>query len=46
MKIKNNKEILEFAVTNLGKRDIFLGHDWLSHHNPDIDWTNGEISFA
>ena len=45
MKIKNHEETLEFAVTNLGKRDIFLGHDWLSHHNPNIDWTNGEINF-
>ena len=42
MNIKNHEEVLEFAVTNLGKR---LGHDWLLHHNPDIDWTNGEINF-
>ena len=46
MKIKNHKETLEFAITNLSKQDIFLGHDWLSHHNPDIDWTNGEINFV
>ena len=32
MIIKNHKETLEFAVMNLGKQDIFLGHDWLSHH--------------
>ena len=45
MKIKNHKEILELAITNLGKWDIFLGHDWLTHHNPDINWTMGEIQF-
>ena len=45
MKIKNHEETLEFAITNLGKQDIFLRHDWLSHHNPDIDWTNREINF-
>ena len=45
MKIKNHEETLKCAVTNLGKRDIFLGHDWLSHHNPNINWTNREISF-
>ena len=45
MKIQDHEEILELAVTNLGKRDIFLGHNWLLHHNPTIDWTNGEIEF-
>ena len=45
MKIQDHEEILEFAVTNLGKQDIFLGHDWLLHHNPTIDWTSGKIEF-
>ena len=34
-------EEIEFGVTNLGSHDIFLGHDWLKKHNPNIDWQRG-----
>ena len=27
--IGGHKEIMDFGVLNLGKSDIFLGHDWL-----------------
>lgn len=35
-----------FGVTDLGKSDIFIGHDWLSFHNPEIDWHVQEIKFS
>lgn len=46
MTIGYHSEIRQFAVTNLGKSDIFIGHNWLYHHNPEIDWTTGKIKFT
>ena len=43
MIIRDHKEIMEFGVLNLGMSNIFLGHDWLSHHNPEIDWKGKTI---
>ncbi|KXN83394.1 hypothetical protein AN958_01498 [Leucoagaricus sp. SymC.cos] len=25
---------------------MFLGHDWLTHHNPEINWKNGIVKFT
>lgn len=36
---------LEFAVTDLGFSDIFLGYEQLKLHNPSIDWKSEEIHF-
>ena len=36
---------MDLGVSNLGKSDIFLGHNWLRHHNPDIDWRRKIIQF-
>lgn len=38
VRIKGHTEVLDFAVTELGKSDVFIGHDWLKIHNPSIDW--------
>ena len=43
--VGDHKEIMEFGVSNLGMSDIFLGHDWLRHHNPEIDWKGKTIQF-
>jgi len=37
---------LEAAVTELNRMDMFLGHDWLVKHNPEINWKNGTIKFT
>ena len=42
--IGDHKEIMEFGVSNLGTSDIFLGHDWLKHHNPEIDWKKKQFN--
>ena len=26
--------------------DMFLGHDWLVKHNPEVNWKNGTIKFT
>jgi hypothetical protein len=39
----NHQERISLAVTNLGKGDVFIGHEWLKYHNPSIDWRKGEL---
>ncbi|THH01892.1 hypothetical protein EW145_g6835 [Phellinidium pouzarii] len=35
-----------FAVTTLASSNVFLSHDWLTKHNPEIDWKVGAIHFT
>jgi len=46
IKINGYKETLEAAVTDLDGMDIFLGHDWLVKHNPEVNWKNSTIRFT
>ena len=46
IKINGHKEQLEAAVTDLNGMDMFLGHDWLVKHNPEVNWKNGTIQFT
>ena len=46
VEINGHKEILEVAVTDLDGTDMFLGHDWLVKHNPEVNWKNGIIKFT
>ena len=46
VKINGHKETLEAVVMDLDGTDMFLGHDWLVKHNPEIDWKNGTIKFT
>ena len=46
IEINGYKEILEAAVTDLNRTDMFLGHDWLIKHNPEVNWKNGTIKFT
>ena len=46
IKINSHKEQLEAAVTDLNKTDMFLGHDWLVKHNPEVNWKNSTIRFT
>jgi len=45
MTIGKHSERITLGVTNLGKSDLFLGHEWLHHHNPSIDWRSGSLKF-
>ena len=46
IEINGHKETLEAAVMDLDRMDMFLGHDWLVKHNPEINWKNGTIKFT
>ena len=46
VEINGHKKTLEVAVMDLDRTDIFLGHDWLVKHNPEVNWKNGTIKFT
>ena len=46
IKIQDHEEIMELMVADIGKKDIFIRHDWLQHHNPEIDWREKKIEFS
>ena len=37
VEINGHKEMLEVAVMDLDGTDMFLGHDWLVKHNPEVN---------
>jgi len=37
IKINGHKETLKAAVIDLDRTDMFLGHDWLVKHNPEVN---------
>ena len=46
IEINRHKETLETAVMDLDRTDMFLEHDWLVKHNPEVNWKNGTIKFT
>ncbi|SJL14672.1 uncharacterized protein ARMOST_18137 [Armillaria ostoyae] len=46
MTIGSHIERIDFAVTDLGPKDLYLGHDWLQRHNPVINWETGTVIFG
>jgi hypothetical protein len=40
---KNQPQMLEYLITNLGSEDIILGLPWLRRVNPNIDWQAGRL---
>ena len=46
IKINRYKEQLEAVVMDLNGIDMFLGHNWLVKHNPEVNWKNGTIWFT
>ena len=45
IEINGHKETLEAVVTDLNSIDMFLSHDWLVKHNPEVNWKNNTIRF-
>jgi hypothetical protein len=40
-------EVRPLLSAQLGAdKPIFLGHNWLMHHNPNIDWHKGSVAFS
>ena len=46
IEINRHKEQLEAAVTDLNRTNMFLGHNWLVKHNPEVNWKNRIIKFT
>ncbi|SJL08820.1 uncharacterized protein ARMOST_12191 [Armillaria ostoyae] len=46
LKIRGHSERIDLAITDLGSKEIFLGHDWLVRHNPSINWATGSVTFT
>ena len=46
MRIGNHQESIQLIVMELAKMDVFLGYNWLSWHNPEINWEKNEIGFT
>ena len=34
------------AVTNLGRQTVIIGHSWLNHHNPEVDWARQSVTMS
>jgi len=45
IEINGHKETMEAAVTDLDRTDMFLEHNWLVKHNPEVNWKNRTIKF-
>ncbi|SJL18333.1 uncharacterized protein ARMOST_21919 [Armillaria ostoyae] len=44
--IGDHSKCIDLAVTDLGSKDLYLGHDWLKRHNPIVNWRMGSIIFG
>ena len=44
--IGGHEEIMNFGVSNLGRSNLFLGHNWLKYHNPEINWETKILEFT
>jgi len=38
MVVQNHAETITFSVSSLGQFNVFIEHEWLVKHNPNIDW--------
>jgi hypothetical protein len=45
MEVNGHKEDLEAVVMPLDSPGLLLGHDWLTYHNLEIDWSNCIMKF-
>jgi len=43
VEINGYKEHIEVAVIDLNRMNMFLGHDLLVKHNPEVNWKEGKI---
>ena len=46
LSVKEHLEIICLTVTTLVSSNIFLGYDWLTKHNPEINWGQDTVSFT
>src|SRR5260370_30102048 len=46
LRYRDHAERAQFAVTGLGNQDMILGYSWLHEHNPEVDWSTGEVKMS
>src|SRR5258707_9250226 len=46
LRFRQHSERAQFAVTNLGRQSVIIGHPWLLHHNPEVDWAAQKVSMT
>jgi hypothetical protein len=46
LRYRDHAERAQFAVTGLGNQDMILGYSWLREHNPEVDWSTGEVKMS
>src|SRR5260221_4275066 len=39
-------EKVHLAVANLGQQTVIIGHSWLAHHNPEVDWACQSVTMS
>src|SRR5258708_24290770 len=39
-------EKVHLAVTSLGWQTVIIGHSWLTHHNPEVDWAHQSVTMS
>src|SRR5258708_5530913 len=37
-------EKVRLAVANLGWQTVIIGHSWLTHHNPEVNWARQSVT--
>ena len=46
VEINRHKKHIKIAVMDLNGMDMFLEHDWLVKHNPEVNWKEDKIGFT
>ncbi len=46
MKVGSHEETINLLVTRLSSNHVFLGHEWLSLHDPEISWRKKTLRFT
>jgi hypothetical protein len=46
MIVQDHVKRMQFAISDLGETDIFIGYEWLKKHNPDVDWRASTLFFT
>jgi hypothetical protein len=46
LRYRDHAERAQFAVTGLGNQDMILGYSWLREHNPEVNWSTGEVKMS
>jgi Retroviral aspartyl protease len=46
LQIDDHSKWVVLSMIVLGETKLIIGHTWLHHHNPEIDWTTGQITLT